>query len=296
MASSQPVQQFVYASGHVPPAVQHAPPPGAQGHYSPSSTTASFTQQNPPPSKTLRISLVEDQEFPAEGIERWEIHLKRVRDELPLATFKAPSGKLVPEDGWKWTCPSGIGLDVTTDSVKIELVPVYRYSDPRFSSAHHSVGYHLVVPLIAAALDRFPTWSGTSAVYPRLQYPNVEQFFYFQNAVSLGQKVRKNTTPNVRIELALVDAMVPPEVPPSAAADPCGLGALQHGGDPFLWRGTGPAPPMSGVTPQCHASALLGVSQSGATPKNAVVVTAQTAGATAGAPAAAASATRIDRR
>lgn len=160
-----------------------------------------------------------------------------------------------------------------------------------------------MVPLIAAALDRFPTWSGTSAVYPRLQYPNVDQFFYFQNAVSLGQKVRKNTTPNVRIELALVDAMfVPPEVPPPAAADPCGLGALQHGGgDPFLWRGTGPAPPLSGVTPQCYASALAGVSQSGATPKNAVLGsvskpaflgaaggggTSGTAGATAGAPAA----------
>ncbi|CAD7935808.1 unnamed protein product [Amoebophrya sp. A120] len=59
--------------------------------------------------------------------------------------------------------------------------------------------YHLNIPLTAIALDKFPSWSGTSALYPRLQYPAVDQPFYFQNAVSLGQKVRKNNSPNVKL-------------------------------------------------------------------------------------------------
>merc|ERR1712194_300635 len=52
---------------------------------------------------------------------------------------------------------------------------------------------------------------GTTAVYPKTQYPQVDPSFYFTNAITLGQQVKVNTLPSIRVQLS---NSLPPHDPP----------------------------------------------------------------------------------
>lgn len=73
------------------------------------------------------------------------------------------------------------------------------------------LSFHLIVPAISCDLHKFPDWEGTCAVYNTAMYPTVDSPMYFQNSVCLGQQVRANTTPSIRIRLAHLGEFVPQE-------------------------------------------------------------------------------------
>ncbi|CAD7958146.1 unnamed protein product [Amoebophrya sp. A25] len=160
-------------------------------------------------SSAIRLRILSAEDFPASPV-LWSTSVTRLRKQVTATSAGGSSSRSSELFLASWssvrnemgiTMPEEL-VNVTSDSLRFDIMPQY---PPTTAFAPGTVlGYHVVMPLSCAALDRFSCWCGTTAVYPRQQYPNVEQAFYFQNSCSLGQKVRQNNTPCFRVELQRV--------------------------------------------------------------------------------------------
>jgi len=71
---------------------------------------------------------------------------------------------------------------------------------------------------MSLGLLKFRAWEGTAAFYAKSQYPCVDPSFYFTNAITLGQQVKSNSLPSIRISVMNKQLPIDPPQPPKKAS------------------------------------------------------------------------------